>query len=92
MLSGQTLVAALCDVAIANSLGVSQFLQPIFGIERMHLQRRHVNQKARPDKFVVHLMVAQHVANILAEKTFDAFPEFLNPIDVGLLHPPCAIG
>ena len=31
------------------------------------------------------------MANVLAQKTFDALPEFLNTIYVLLLHPPCAI-
>jgi hypothetical protein len=80
--------AAFRDVAVTDPLSVSQVLQPIFGIERMHFQRGHVNQKTRPDEFVVHLMIAQHMANVLAEKTLDALPKFLNAIDVGLLHPP----
>ena len=37
-------------------------------------------------------MIAQHVADVLAKKAFDAFAEFLHTIDVLLLHPPCAVG
>ena len=70
---------------------LSQFLNAILGIERMHFKRRDVNQKSRPNKFVVHLMIAQHVANILAKKTLDAFPKFLHAIDVLLLHSPGSI-
>ena len=51
-----------------------------------------VNQKARADEFVVLLVIAQDVADILAKKTLDAFPEFLHAIDVVLRHPPGAIG
>jgi hypothetical protein len=50
-----------------------------------------VNQESRTDKSVVHLVIAQDVANILAKKTFDTFPKLLHPIDVGLLHSPRAI-
>ena len=57
----------------------------------MHFQRCDMNQETWPDEFVVHLVVAQHVANVLAKKTFNAFPEFLNTIDVLLLHPPGAV-
>ena len=89
---GTNFRATLRDIAVTDSLGVSQFFQSIFGVERMHLQRCHVNQKTRAYEFVVHLMIAQYMANVLAKKTFDAFPEFLNPIDVGLLHPPGAVG
>ncbi len=37
-------------------------------------------------------MIAQHVANILAKKTLDAFTKFLDAIDVLLLHSPGSIG
>ena len=36
-------------------------------------------------------MVAEHVANILAQETLDAFAKFLHAVDVLLLHPPCAV-
>ena len=51
----------------------------------MHLERGDVNKKARPDELVVLVMIAQHMADILAKKTLDAFPEFLDAIDVLLL-------
>jgi hypothetical protein len=83
--------ATLRDVAVTNALGVSQFLDAILGVERMHFERGHVNEKARPDKFVIHLVIAQDMANILAEKTFDALSKFLNAIDILLLHSPRSI-
>src|SRR2546427_11758931 len=57
----------------------------------MHFERRHVNEKTRPYEFVVHLMIAQDMANVLTEKTFDTLSKFLDAIDVGLLHPPRAV-
>src|SRR5438093_7247465 len=86
------LCAALGDVAIADSLFVSQFVSTIFSIQRMHLQRSDVDQKPRSNESLVHLVIAQHVADVLAKKAFDAFTEFLHTIDVLLLHPPCAVG
>src|SRR5262249_54875670 len=44
-----------------------------------------------PDKFVIHRVIAQDVTDVLAQKTFDAFPEFLHTIDVFVLHTPCAV-
>jgi len=85
---GANFRAALGDVAVADSLRVSQFFDAIFCIEWMHLQCGDMNQETWPDEFVVHLVVAQHVADILTEKTLDAFPEFLDTIDVFLLHSP----
>ena len=87
--------AAFGDVAKADAVGLAQFLDSILGIEWMHLQGRSVNKKARADKFVVHVVIAQDVANILAKKTFNAFSKFLHAIDVLLLHPPgsiCRVG
>jgi len=89
---GTNLGAAFRNVTVTNSMRVPQLLDAILGIERMHFQRGHVDQKSRADEFVVHLMIAQHVANILAKKTFDAFAKLLDAIDVGLQHPPCPIG
>jgi hypothetical protein len=83
--------AAFGDVAITNPLRLAQFFETAFDIERMHLESGHINQKARPDESIVHPMIAQHVADILAKKTLDAFPEFLHPIDVLVLHPPGAV-
>jgi len=84
--------ATLRDVAVTDAVRGAQFFEAILGIERMHLERGGVNQKARADEFVVLPVIAQDVANVLAEKTLDAFPEFLDAIDVRLLHPPGAVG
>ena len=37
-------------------------------------------------------MLAQHVADILAQKTLDALAKFLHAVDVRLRHAPRAIG
>src|SRR5207247_8661251 len=79
---GANLRATFCDIAIADPLLVSQFIDTILGIERMHLERSDVNQKARPNKLFVHLVVAQHMADVLAKKAFDTFTEFLYTIDI----------
>ena len=88
---GTNLAAALGDVAVTDPMNISELVGSILRIQRMHLQRRSVDQKPRPDKAVVHAMIAQDVADILAKKALDAFPEFLDSIDIGLLHPPGAI-
>jgi len=40
----------------------------------------------------VQVMIAQDVANILAEEAFDTLAKLLRAIDVGLLHPPRTVG
>src|SRR6185436_16623915 len=52
-LFGANLGAALGDVTKAHSLGALELLQPILRVERMHLQRRHINQETRADELVV---------------------------------------
>ena len=83
--------AAFGDVAEADALRLLQFRQPVFGVERVHFQRGGINQKARADEFLVLVVVAQHVADVLAEETFDALAEFLHAVHVLLLHAPGAV-
>ena len=63
---GADLGAALGDVAEADALRLLQFRQAVFRVERMHLQRGSVYEEARADEFVVLVMVAQNVADVLA--------------------------
>jgi hypothetical protein len=58
----------------------------------MHLELGGVNQESWADELFVELVVAQNVADILAQKALDAFPKFLNPVGIGLRHPPSAVG
>ena len=66
-------------------------LNPVLRIQRVHLQRGRINQKSRTDELLVHMMVAQHVANVLAEKAFDALAKLLHPVHILLRHSPCAV-
>ena len=45
----------------------------------------------RTDELLVLVMLAQNVANVLAQETFDALAKFLHAIHVRLLHAPCSI-
>src|SRR5438552_14875372 len=83
--------AALRNVAITDAVRLLQFPGAIFHVQWVHLQRGGVNQKARPDELVVLLMLAQHVADILAEETFYAFAEFLHAVHIRLSHAPGAV-
>src|SRR4029450_6679753 len=49
-------------------------------------------QEARADALIQLLLVAQHVADVLAQVAFDALAEFLNAVDVLLHHAVVAIG
>ena len=66
--------------------------KPVGGVERMHLERRRVDEEARADELVVLVVIAQHVADVLAEEALDALAELLHAIDVALRHAPGAVG
>src|SRR5262245_59458972 len=89
---GTDLRAALRDVAIADAAVAPKLGGTVCGIERMHLQRCRTDEHPWANELVVLVMVPEYVADVLAEKALDALPEFLDAIDVLLLHAPCAVG
>jgi hypothetical protein len=54
----------------------------------MHFQTGGADEKARAAEGIVLSVVAENVANVLAEKTFDALAKFLDAVDVALIHFP----
>src|SRR5581483_4321276 len=60
------LAAARRDIAVSDVMFMAQIADPIRRIERMHLQRGGVDQKTRTDELVVHMVLAQNMANVLA--------------------------
>ena len=59
----------------------------------MHLEGGEPHEIARPGEasFVL-LVVAHHVADVLAEEAFDALVEFLDALDVLLVHAALPVG
>src|SRR5258708_2859448 len=84
--------AALGDVAEPDPFRLRQFLQPVLGVERMHLQRRDVGEEARADELLLKMVLAQDVADVLAEEALDALAKLLHALDVRLVHAPGAVG
>src|ERR1700683_3622935 len=82
--------AALRDVAVTNSEGLFQLVDAVLRVGRVHLQSGGVDEEPRADELVVLPVVAQDVADVLAEEALNALPELLDPVDVLLLHPPRA--
>src|SRR6185369_11299184 len=74
--------AALRDVAQPDAAFFPQMLQPIIRVERLHLERRAVHEKARPHELGMHVVVPEDVANVLAQKALDALSELLHALDV----------
>src|SRR5262249_388301 len=72
--------AALGDVAVAEAISLLQIRGAVLDIERVHLQRRRVDEEARADELAVLVVVAQHVADVLAQETLDALAELLHAL------------
>ena len=89
---GADLRAALGDVAEPDAVRPPEIGHAVLGVERVHLERRGVHEEARADELLVQLVVAQHVADVLAEEALDALPELLHALDVALVHAPGAVG
>src|SRR5260370_40532552 len=60
-------------------------------VERMHLKRRGTDEEPRSAKLLLLAVVAQDVADVLAEEAFDALAKFLHAIDVSLVHLPLGV-
>jgi hypothetical protein len=85
------LSTTLGDIAQADAELFPQLWGAIAHIQGVHFQRGRVNEEPWSNELFVHLMIAQYVANILAEIAFDALAKFLHPVNVALGYAPCAI-
>ena len=54
----------------------------------MHFQPRGADEKARAAELFLLIVIAQDVADVLAQEAFDALAEFLHAVDVPLVHFP----
>src|SRR5262252_11159471 len=88
---GTDLGTTLGDIAQTNAKGVLEFAQAVSRVQRMHGQRSNAHHEARSSK-VVPPMVTQDMADILTEEAFNALVEFLQAVDVVLLHAVRTIG
>src|SRR6185369_15091947 len=80
--------AALGDVAVADAATVLEIPTPVRFVDRMHLEPRGPDEEARTHERALGLVVAQDVADVLAQEAFDALPVLLDALDVLLLPPP----
>src|SRR5215471_16472899 len=54
----------------------------------MHLEARDPHEETGASELLLPVVVAQDVADVLAEETLDALAELLDPVEVALLHLP----
>src|SRR6266581_2158749 len=88
---GTNFRAAFSDVAVADTELLFQQLGSIQTVKRMHFKPRHAHKESRPAELFLLVVIAQHVANVLAQKAFDALAKLLHAIDFALIHLPLNI-
>src|SRR5439155_15485018 len=84
--------AAFGDVAVADAAPVPEVRGAVGAIHRMQLQAGRADQESRTQERVPRLMVAQNVADVLAQEALDALAKLLDPFDVLLLPAPGLLG
>src|SRR5579885_126849 len=80
--------AALRDVAVADAELLAQHRNAVRRVQRMHFEAGHAHKKSRAAELLLFVMIAQHVADILAQEAFNALAEFLYPVNFPLVHLP----
>ena len=79
--------AALGDVAVTKALGFLKGLLAVKVVVWVHIELGIPDEKTWPGKIrFVFLVVADHVAGVLAEPAFDALAELLGTFHVSLVH------
>ena len=67
---------------------LAQVAEAVCGVDRIHLQRGGIHEEARADEFVVHVVVAQHVATSWHRKHSMHLRNSCGAVDIGLCHAP----
>src|SRR5436309_15735373 len=65
---GADLGAALGDVAVSDTALLAEVVGARRDVERVHLERGDTDEEARPSERVLPVVLAQHVADVLAEE------------------------
>src|SRR5439155_9247432 len=88
---GTHLAAAFGDVAQADARLVGEHLRAVESVQRVHLERRHPHHEPGPEVAALEIVLAQHVADVLAEEALDALAELGDAVDVLLAHQPVRV-
>ena len=83
----------LRDVAHADAGGFAYKLSAVFRVQGVHLKLRETHEEARAVEAVLVLgVIADDVADVLAEEALDALAKLLASLDVFLVHTVEAVG
>ncbi len=83
--------AAFGDVAEADPEFLADEVDPVLVVEGVHLQRGDADEEARAAELVLLRVVAEDVADVLAEEALDALAEFLDPVGLLLGEQPVGV-
>ena len=81
-----SLGAAVGDVAVARAVLFADRGYAVYGVERVHVEAGSANHEAWTDEAVFAVVIAQDVADVLAQEALDALAELLDAIHVALHH------
>src|SRR5260370_6967344 len=85
---GAYLSAALGDVAETDAQFLLQHLCSRDAVKGMHLKRSRTDEEARSAKLLLFAVLAQNMADVLAEKALNALAKLLHAVHVALVHLP----
>src|SRR5271154_144874 len=85
---GTNFRAALRNIAVAQPQLILQHLQARNSIQRMHLESRYAYKESRPAKLRLLVVIAQNVANVLAQEALNTLSKFLHPVSIFLIKLP----
>src|SRR5260370_10365298 len=85
---GAYLSAALGDVAETDAQFLLQHLCPRDAVQRMHVKRSRTDEEARSAKLLLFAVLAQNMADVLAEKALNALAKLLHAVHIPLVHLP----
>src|SRR5947207_10935070 len=83
-LLGTNFRAALRNVAVPQAKLILEQARAVESVQRMHFEAGHSNEESRAGELFLLVVLAKNVANVLAEKAFDALAKLLNPVDIEL--------
>src|SRR5207302_10744392 len=79
------------DAGTATAQLLPEQPTPQSTVHGLPLQSRDAHKKARPRELFLLVVLAQYVANVLAETTFDALAELLDAVHVSLVDFPFGV-
>ena len=82
---------ALRNIAVPDSIAMTQVRQTILGIQWVHFEGGCVYEESGANELVVLVVIANHMTHVLTQEALNALAELLRPLDISLRHIPSPI-